>query len=203
MSATIETTLYPPTPQECADFEAFHILLDLLVEMDNRRMDRITSADAVDAFNSYEIGGPDIPDVMALAAAVRPSGVRPRTMRFEHRGGTRKGYSREEVWDGAERIFRRYCHESSGVHMRQPDGWATLNDEFCARCPLYSAWEQFCMNPDGEIDYSDPFPTTAEEFRAKRFGPLFLDVDKRRPPLNEKEERQVRRELAFLSRSRT
>jgi hypothetical protein len=149
-------------------------------------------------------------DQSSLATAVRPSGVRPHAMRFPGRSDTRRGYSFAAVWDGLERIFRRYVEEPSGIVKANP--WLRTDDidspsfrhshEFFSRSLLADAWSHFCTDGDGAPDYSDPFPTTPEEYRAKRFGELFSNVDERRPPKNENEERRVRAEIRVLSSRR-
>jgi hypothetical protein len=187
-------TLYPPTPEECADFEAYLVLSNLSSWMEDERTDRVASGEAVEYFLST--GYPKITDQSSLAAAVRPSGVKPHAMRFQGRSDTRRGYSFAAVWDGLERIFRRYVGEPSGIV--KANAWPRTNDsptsrhfaEFFSRSLLADAWGQFCTDGDGSPDYSDPFPSTPEEYRAKRFGKLFSNVDKRRPPRDEDEERR-------------
>jgi len=205
----IDTMLYPPTAEECADFEAFCALAQLSLVMEDERLSRVPSDEAV------EFAAPDNPritDAQSFAAVLRPSGVRPRPMRFAGRVGTRRGYSSEVVWDGMERIFRRHVGEPSGIPrlVLTPGGRSTeaaqaLSDEFFSRCPVAEAWRHFFRaggELGGELDYSEPIPATAEEYASKRFGELLANEDQRRGPSSDQEERTVQREIRALSRPR-
>jgi hypothetical protein len=200
----IDTMLYPPTAEEIADFEAFVALSELSSVMEANRTTRLISHEAVEMFGDWE----KITDAQSFAAVLRPSGVRPRPMRFANLAGTRRGYSAEVVWDGMERIFRRHVGEPSGVPRPQvtpgkSDNAATfaLYFEFVTRCPVADAWLSF-WTAEGVPDYTEPFPATPEDYRSRRFGELFVDEDQRRGPSNEQEERRVQLEIRALSRPR-
>jgi hypothetical protein len=196
-------TLYPPTPEECSDFEAYLVLSNLAHMMEDRRTDRLSSGEAVEYLLSTFY--PKLTDQTSLATAIRPSGVKPHAMRFQGPSSTRRGYSFGAVWDGLERLFRRYVGEPSGI--LRAHSWPRSNDsptsahyhDFFSRSLLADAWSHFCLDNDGFPDYSEPFPSTPEEYRAKRFGTLYEDVDERRPPKDDEEERRVRAEIRLLS----
>jgi hypothetical protein len=199
----IDTMLYPPTAEEIADFEAFVALSELASAMESTRTPRIMSGDAVELVRWEKVSG-----AQDLAAVLRPSGVRPRPMRFANLAGTRRGYTLEVVWDGLERLFRRAVGEPSGVPRPRitpgksdNDGTFALYHEFFSRCPVASAWLHF-WTAEGDPDYTEPFPATPEDYRSRRFGELFADEDQRRGPSNDQEERTVQREIRALSRPR-
>jgi hypothetical protein len=202
-------TLNPPTAEERADFEAFLTLFELSAHLEATRRDRISSHAAAEHLAGFE--GSMVTDVGSLAAAIRPSGVKPRPMRFPGSGaaGTLRGYSKDEVWRGIERIFRRHFGEPSGLAPPQPqpgvrdiEASSAMYKEFFDRCPLADAWRHFWTIEGGELDYTEPFPSTPEEYRSKRFGILYADEDQRRPPANDEEESRVRHELRVLARVR-
>jgi hypothetical protein len=199
----IDTMLFPPTAEEIADFEAFVALSELSSMMEAERTPRMMSGDAAELVRWEKVTDPQ-----SLAAVLRPSGVHSRPMRFADRVGTRRGFSLEAVTDGMERIFRRHVGEPSGVPRplvtpgnSDNAGTFALWAEFFDRCPVANAWLHF-WTAEGTPDYTEPFPTTPEDYRSRRFGELFSDEDQRRGPSNEQEERRVQLETRALGRPR-
>jgi hypothetical protein len=145
-------TIYPPTPEEAADFDALGVLVEMLTVFD----DQLPGASRF----VYDGGDDDrrLPtfemtkglanlkmpfEQRGLARAVRTSGVRPRSLRFK-RHGVLKGYSAKDVCEGIERLFIRWTGELSSFNLtanpyRLTEGIGVLADAIKERFALYTA----------------------------------------------------------------
>jgi hypothetical protein len=210
MSIATETrTLYPPTPQEIADFEALDLLTEMLAVFDD--LDRQDSyrdpRGRLDTFSmTTELAKRGLPLTQrALAIAVRPAGIRPRSMRIRSRGVV-KGYSVTELRQGIERLYVRWTGEPSGFNLdymrtqdMTPDGALAdaIGSRFRARVPLARAYLNL-YHPDVREDewVGDPPPVPETEDEYRRQDALDGDNDPKR-----QEARQLRldQEVAALA----